>query len=83
MPLKPWLQVPYEELPFLFFGEEQYMLAKMWTRGWDMFAPPRSIAFHQWTRKGRNAFQACVPQVGLKSCSCKLPLTTLVHHNAM
>lgn len=34
------LQVPYDpDLPFLFFGEEMGMLARMWTRGWDVVAP--------------------------------------------
>ena len=35
-----WMQVPYSNhLPFLFFGEEMLMLARMWTHGWDVFAP--------------------------------------------
>lgn len=34
------MQVPYDpELPFLFFGEEMGMLARLWTRGWDVMAP--------------------------------------------
>ena len=34
------MQVPYDpHLPFLFFGEEMMMLARMWTHGWDVFAP--------------------------------------------
>ena len=58
------LQVPYQDLPFLFFGEEQAMLARMWTRGYDIYAPPRSIAWHQWSRSYRHTFSSCVPQVG-------------------
>ena len=34
------IQVPYDpDLPFLFFGEEMSMLARMWTNGWDVMAP--------------------------------------------
>ena len=57
------LQVPYQDLPFLFFGEEQAMLARMWTHGYDMYAPPRSIAWHRWSRSHRHTFHSCVPQV--------------------
>lgn len=57
------MQIPYGDLPYLFFGEEQYMLARMWTHGWDMFAPPRSIAYHQWSRAQRSTFFSCVGQV--------------------
>ncbi|EFJ43296.1 hypothetical protein VOLCADRAFT_96541 [Volvox carteri f. nagariensis] len=51
-----WLQeVPYcLHLPHLFFGEESYMLARMWTRGWDVFAPAVPLAFHQWERSARQ-----------------------------
>ncbi|GLC55882.1 hypothetical protein PLESTB_001039600 [Pleodorina starrii] len=51
-----WLQeVPYcPYLPHLFFGEESYMLARMWTRGWDVFAPAGPLAFHQWERSVRD-----------------------------
>ncbi|PNG99418.1 [Skp1-protein]-hydroxyproline N-acetylglucosaminyltransferase, partial [Tetrabaena socialis] len=46
--------VPYcPHLPHLFFGEEPYMLARMWTRGWDVFAPAVPLAFHQWERAAR------------------------------
>ena len=29
------------------------MLARMWTRGWRVFAPSVPIAFHQWRRGER------------------------------
>ncbi|GIL48603.1 hypothetical protein Vafri_5080, partial [Volvox africanus] len=50
-----WLrEVPYcPYLPHLFFGEESYMLARMYTRGWDVFAPAVPLAFHQWERSAR------------------------------
>jgi hypothetical protein len=55
------LEVPYcPHLPHLFFGEEQYMLLRMWTRGWDVFAPTQPLAFHQWERTARStSYQAC------------------------
>ena len=57
------MQAPYEDLPFLFFGEEQHMLRRMWMAGYDMFAMPSSVAFHMWSRAGRASFQECVQQV--------------------
>lgn len=71
------LQVPYQDLPFLFFGEEQAMLAHMWTHGYDMYAPPRSVAWHQWSRSQRSTFHSCVPQVGLPCASTSILSGTL------
>ncbi|GFR46699.1 hypothetical protein Agub_g8318, partial [Astrephomene gubernaculifera] len=50
-----WMQeVPYcPSLPHLFFGEESYMLARSWSRGWRVFAPALPLAFHQWQRGAR------------------------------
>lgn len=56
-------QVPYEDLPFLFFGEEQYMLARMFTHGYDVFTPPRSVAYHRYSRDYRETFQTAAPHV--------------------
>lgn len=48
-------EVPYSpDLPHLFFGEELYHLARMWTRGWDVFAPVCPLVFHQWDRTART-----------------------------
>jgi hypothetical protein len=50
------LQVPYcPHLQHLFFGEELYQLARMWTSGYDVFAPPCALAAHQWGRGARAA----------------------------
>jgi hypothetical protein len=57
------VQVPYEPLRFLFFGEEALQLARLWAAGWDVFAPPAAVVFHQWSRAGRRTFQAEVPRV--------------------
>lgn len=50
-------EVPYDPyLPFLFFGEEVSMAARMWTRGWDVFAPDEHVLFHLWSRCHRSTF---------------------------
>lgn len=41
-------------LRHLFFGEEIYQLARLWTRGYDVFAPSKVVAFHQWERGARE-----------------------------
>ena len=47
-------ECPYDpNLPHLFFGEEILMLARMWTRGWDMYSPSTAVAYHLWTRSYR------------------------------
>ena len=50
-------EVPYDPaLKFLFFGEEMSMLARMWTSGYDIFAPAEAVVFHLWTRDYRPSF---------------------------
>lgn len=47
-------EVPYsKELPHLFFGEEIYQLARMWTRGWRCYAPSIPICYHKYERSAR------------------------------
>ena len=54
---------PYSpHLPLLFFGEEMLQLALMWTHGWDVFAPPRTVVFHLWSRRHRPTFSSTIPQ---------------------
>jgi hypothetical protein len=49
-------QVPYcPHLPQLFFGEELYQLVRMWSRGWDVYAPAATCLAHQWERGAREA----------------------------
>jgi [Skp1-protein]-hydroxyproline N-acetylglucosaminyltransferase len=44
-------EVPYDpHLPFLFFGEEELMNVRLWTHGWNFYAPGQSIIFHLWER---------------------------------
>lgn len=50
-------EVPYDPyLPFLFFGEEVSMAVRMWTRGWDLFAPDEHVVYHLWERDHRSTF---------------------------
>lgn len=50
-------EIPYDpHLPFLFFGEEISMVLRMWTRGWDLFAPDAHVVFHRWARCYRSTF---------------------------
>ena len=44
-------EVPYPRVENLFFGEEALMAAKLWTAGWDFFAPPEEVVHHLWSRK--------------------------------
>ena len=53
--------VPYDPgLKFLFFGEEMSMLARLWTWGYDVFAPSETVVFHLWSRDYRPSFSADV-----------------------
>jgi hypothetical protein len=69
------LEVPYcPHLPHLFFGEEMYQLGRMWTRGWEVFAPSTPIGFHQWERSARpSSYQASI-QVG------SAPMSAMIIH---
>jgi [Skp1-protein]-hydroxyproline N-acetylglucosaminyltransferase len=52
-------EAPYlgSEWQCLFFGEEAAVAARLWTRGWDFFAPPASVVFHRWSRSGRASWR--------------------------
>ena len=46
---------PYDgSLRHLFFGEELLMAARLWTSGFDFFAPPQNVVYHLWSRAGRR-----------------------------
>ena len=48
---------PYDpHLPFLFFGEEVSMAARMWTRGYDLYAPDAPVLYHRYERNYRSTF---------------------------
>ena len=49
---------PYDShLPFLFFGEELSMAVRLFTHGYDLFAPPTAVCYHLWSRDHRVTFQ--------------------------
>jgi [Skp1-protein]-hydroxyproline N-acetylglucosaminyltransferase len=51
-------QVPYDpHLPYLFFGEEMLMCARLWTHGWDFYCPGESVIYHLWSRAYRRNFR--------------------------
>ena len=43
-------QVPYD--PYIYFtGEEITLAARLWTHGWDLFAPNRVTVFHEYSER--------------------------------
>jgi hypothetical protein len=50
-------EVPYDPaLPFLFFGEEVSMAARLFTHGYDFFSPPEAVVYHLWSRGHRPSY---------------------------
>lgn len=46
--------VPYDpNLEYLFFGEELSMAVRLYTHGYDLYAPPETVCFHLWSRSYR------------------------------
>jgi hypothetical protein len=39
------------------------MAARLWTRGWDFFAPTEHVIFHLWSRAGRRGTFWEIPEV--------------------
>ena len=53
------LDVPYDPtLDFLFFGEELSMAVRLYTHGYDLYAPPLSVVYHLWSRAHRPTLQS-------------------------
>lgn len=51
-------EVPYDpHLQYIFFGEESSMTARLWTHGWDFFAPGTNFIWHLWSRSYRPVFR--------------------------
>ncbi|KAG5177965.1 hypothetical protein JKP88DRAFT_169463, partial [Tribonema minus] len=44
-------------LRHVFFGEEAAMAARLFTAGYDFYAPPQAVAYHLWTRAHRPSFR--------------------------
>lgn len=63
-------EVPYDpHLPFLFFGEEISIALRMWSRGYDLFAPDRHLVYHRWARCYRTTFWEVDGGAALKRAS--------------
>ena len=46
-------EVPFDPfLPWVFMGEEISLSTRLWTHGWDIFAPPTNVVAHEY-RPGR------------------------------
>eukprot|EP00980_Cylindrotheca_fusiformis_P002711 scaffold627_cov125-Cylindrotheca_fusiformis.AAC.28 len=51
--------VPYDPtLDYLFFGEELSMAVRLYTSGYDLYAPPETVVFHLWSRAHRPTLQS-------------------------
>lgn len=73
----PALQVPYDPgLRHSFFGEEASMAARMFTRGWDFFAPPQAVVYHLWTRGHRASFRQVTFCHGAAQCYQRFKVST-------
>jgi hypothetical protein len=49
--------VPFHpQTPYLFFGEEQFMAARLFSHGYDLYGPVRSIVYHLWKRDYRKTY---------------------------
>ncbi len=49
--------IPYDEnLPYLFEGEEILFTLRLWTHGWDFYAPNKIILYHYYYRNGEPKF---------------------------
>jgi [Skp1-protein]-hydroxyproline N-acetylglucosaminyltransferase len=59
------LDCPYDkDLDNLFFGEEISMAVRLFSSGYDCFAPPLTVCYHLWAREHRTTFQK---DIGLAS----------------
>ena len=57
MPYKALFEVPYDPyLSFLFFGEEVLHCARLWTHGYNFYAPVQSFVSHHYSRNGKPKF---------------------------
>jgi [Skp1-protein]-hydroxyproline N-acetylglucosaminyltransferase len=57
MPYQALLDVPYDPyLSYLFFGEEILHSARLWTAGYNFYAPRRSYVVHHYGRSGKPKF---------------------------
>ena len=71
MPYQALLDVPYDPyLSYIFFGEEILHSARLWTHGYNFYAPRKAFMTHHYTRKGKPKFWED-KGMGFKSCQKK------------
>lgn len=59
------VEVPFDEsLDYLFNGEEIAYSARLWTSGYDFFAPRQNYVFHFYTRSGKPKFWEDIKEYG-------------------
>jgi [Skp1-protein]-hydroxyproline N-acetylglucosaminyltransferase len=57
------LEVPYDPLlRHIFFGEEISMAARLYTSGFDFYAPSENVLYHLWSRADRPNFREQRPK---------------------
>lgn len=57
MPYQALLDVPYDPyLSYLFFGEEILHSARLWTHGYNFYAPRKAFVVHHYGRKDKPKF---------------------------
>ena len=46
------IEIPFDpKLDMMFVGEEILYSARLWTNGWDMFAPDMNLVWHHYNRR--------------------------------
>ena len=49
---------PYsDEVDDVFFGEELYLMLKFFKQGYQLYSPPRTVAYHLWERAYRKTYK--------------------------
>lgn len=68
------IEVPFDpKLDMLFVGEEILYSARLWTKGWDMFAPDMNIVKHHYNRcSTHHAQSAFTPKAFKVQSYCSL-----------
>ena len=47
-----------DEVDNLFFGEELFMMQKLWRNGYKLYSPSTNLIYHLWDRQYRPTFAA-------------------------
>lgn len=46
-----------DELDDVFFGEELYLMWKFWRHSYNLYSPPKTLAYHLWERAYRKTYK--------------------------